>query len=348
MGTGPDILTIAPSRQPPALNATSDMPVIEAKSDAAKAADDAAAAAAKKAETADRPAVQPGAPASDAKPAEPAQPADPKDEQAEEAAVIKKPWFIKKIDAANEKARVAEAKAQAEVAERQRLEQELAARTQAPEVKPEDDPEPAKADFPDPDAYTDARARWAARDEFRKEQKTAREEVDKRRATENEARARSTIEAMHSAHNARIEKAKADLPDFDKVALRDDVRIPIPAFAEIERSEMGPQVMYAIGKDPSLATALTEAYGAPKDLYEHQLGLTRVVRKLVDIEGAIRAERSRTVTKAAEPIEPLAKGGGGSTPKAPEDMSMEEYDAWLTPQLNAGRRPFAPAPRRKT
>jgi hypothetical protein len=341
----PDILTISPSRQPPALNTTSDMPVIDAKPAAPAPAPAPAPAAAT-----DAPAPAPAPAAADATDGKkPDATATPDPDQAEEAAVTRKPWFQKRIDELTRKHHEADRRAQAEAEARARLEAELAARTQAPEVvKPEDDPEPAKADFTDPDAYTDARARWAARDESRKERKAAHDEAEKRRATENEARARTTIEAMHSAHNERIAKAKVDLPDFDKVALRDDVRIPIQAFAEIERSEMGPQVMYAIGKDPSLATALTEAYGAPQSLYEHQLGLTRVVRKLVDIEAGIKAERSRTVTKAAEPIEPLAKGGGGSTPKAPEDMSMEEYDAWLTPQLNAGRRPFAPAPRRKT
>jgi hypothetical protein len=331
---GPDVLIQHPSRQPPALNATSDMPVIEVT----KPASDAAAAAAKPdaSQTTTSAVVQPAAaPTEPPKPAEPAQPADPTIEAAEEAAVVKKPWFIKKIDAANEKARALEQKLQTEAAERARLQDELDARTKSVEVKPEYDPEPAKADYQDPDSYTAELARWNARQEFRKQQETTNREIEKRRTEENQKRAETTIQAIHTAHNKRVEEAKAELPDFDKVALRDDLQVRYDVFFAIEKSPMGPHVMYHIGKNPQVASELNAM--EPID----------VIRRIVEIEGQIKAQRNKTVTRAAEPIEPLKSSGGTTNSKSPEEMTMAEYEAYLTPILNAERRPNAPTRRQK-
>lgn len=346
MPTGPDILKPTLSRMPPALSTTSDMADVMASVKAAATTETPAPAPEPSPAPAPPPTEAP-APAPEPSPAPPPPPAAAADE-VEDAEVVRKPWFVKKIDKLNEKARAAEAKLATQEAERVRLEAEVAAlRAPPPAPKPEDDPAPAKNDFPDPDAYTAEFAAWTARQEVRKSKEADRADYEKRTREASEARANDSIKAMHEAHNARVAKAKAELPDFEAVALREDVIVPIPVFAEIERSEMSPQLMYAIGKTPDLAKELTAAYGAPTNMFEHQSALSRVVRKLADMERSIRDAAGKRVTKAETPIEPI-RAGSGSGPKAPEDMTMDEYEAYLLPKLNANRRPFAPAPRRKT
>jgi hypothetical protein len=346
MPTGPDILKPTISRMPPALSTTSDMADVMAQVKAA-ATTETPAPAAPEAPMVTPPVGAPEpAPAPEPSPA-PAPPPAAAADEVEDAEVVRKPWFVKKIDKLNEKARAAEAKLATEAAERARLEAEVAAlRAPPPAPKPEDDPAPAKNDFPDPDAYTAEFAAWTARQEVRKLQDSQRADYEKRTREAADARANDSIKAMHEAHNARVAKAKVDLPDFEAVALRDDVIVPIPVFAEIERSEMSPQLMYAIGKTPDLAKELTAAYGTPTNMFEHQSALSRVVRKLTEIEHTIRDTAARTVTNAKEPIEPI-KSGSGSSPKSPEDMTMDEYYA-QHPSTLAQHRPFAPVMRRKT
>lgn len=318
-----DILTQRPAEQQPALNTESDLPARETKPDADTTAPTAETTTeAAEATTTETPA-QDKAEAKGAEGKKADAPA-PSEDQEEEARVKQKPWFQKRIDELTRQRHEAERKLQTESEARARLEAEVAARTPPPPPKPEDDPEPAKAEFPDPDAYTDARARWAARQEYRAQQAEITRATNERRAADQQANVQKYIDNLHSAHNQRIEKAKTELPDFEKVALREDLTLPFGVFAEIERSDLGPQVMYAIGKKPEMAKELTAMFGNPQSIAELTDAHSRVARKLVEIEGVIKAERTRTVTKATEPIEPLG-GRGTAGPKEPEDETMQEY-----------------------
>ncbi len=305
----PDVLTQTTAKAPPALNAVSDMPVIDLT----------------------KPAVEPATePVPADKPVEADAKVEPKVEPAPAATVDEEPpWYKQRLSKIAEQRRIAEAEAK-ELRERvARMEAETAARIQPP-AKPEEDPAPVKTEFPDPDAYTQAFAAWTARQEVRKVQEQDRKAQEERVRTAREDGIKTYIKGVHDTHLERTAKAKAELPDFDKVALREDVQLSFSAFFEIEKSSMGPQIMYAIGKDPTLATKLNTLANS-----DH----SALVREIVDMEHTLKPKAS--VTKAPAPIEPLRSPAGSGKVFDPETATMEEYDAHLTPILNANRRPFA-------
>ena len=302
----------------PALSSTSDMPVVETKPDATPAP----AAPAKEEATAAAPeegAQQPG---------ESATPAT--DEQTGEPAKKESRGVQKALDRLT--AEREEQKRRAEAAEA-RLDRALAALEKAgvttqpaqDAALPNDDPEPVrptKDAYPDPDSfeqalmdYAEQRAAWTAKREVRAiEQRTQQE-----KQAEEIAQAQR---AAQQAYTARIEKAKADMPDWDSVATSPDVQVSVPMAAAILHSENGPQLQYYLGKNPNEAARIREL-SPPLQLLE----LGKIEAKLTAAPAPKPA-----ISAAPAPIRPIA-GSAASASKSPEEMSMDEYAAYRREQL---------------
>src|SRR3990167_2156932 len=188
--------------RPPALSATSDMPVVETKPDASLAEKPAAEAVPPEPEKADGEAEQSEESATSATET-PGQPAAPR-------------GVGKKIAELTKQREDERRRADSEHEEKLRLLALLEAKG-APQ--PEDEPvKPLKADFPDPDSWDEALMSYADK----KAAWTAKREVETRLAEEqNNVHNAAIVEGQKLArevYQQRMEKTKEKYADFDEFA----------------------------------------------------------------------------------------------------------------------------------
>jgi hypothetical protein len=278
----------------PALSASSDIPIIETKPDSQ---------AEKPADSSEK---DPAAPSDEGK--KPEVPADPDakdDDTAEQPgepdAGKKKPakGVQKALDRLTRERE--EQRERAEAAEK-RLAQalDLAERVLP---KPDEQQEPKREDFEDPEAYIEAKAEWIA------ERQTA-ERLEKKQREEFDNAVRVEQEQIRKTYNERRALATAELPDFEEIAAREDIKIPMPCVDAILLHENGPKIQYWLGQHPDEAAALFKLNPIQAVGRIHEIGL--------QVKTPVRA-----VSKAPEPIKPL--GSRETATKDPSEMSMEEY-----------------------
>lgn len=225
-------------------------------------------------------------------------------------------------------ARTAAAEDRAKAAEA-RLDLALKARAES-EAKPKaaDTPRPKRETFDNPDAYDEALVTWAADNAARRTEATleAKRVEEARKADETrrtEEQQKKTTERVSSWQEKRSAFMK-DHPDFEDVAESDDVKIS-PAMTEILlEADNGPELAYALGKDPELSAKIASLPPAKAALEMGKLA--------VSVEAAKKPKVSKT-PPPAKPIGSRANAG----PKSPDEMSMDEYAAMRTPQILAER-----------
>lgn len=315
--------------KPPALSATSDMPVVETAPDASPPKED------KQPEPA-------AAPAEGAKtePSESATEATDEQPGATEAEKKSTPRGVqKRLDELTRQREQAERLAEAERQEKLRLLALLEDRGKQP-AAPEAEPEgqepvrPARADFTDDASYIEAMAVYAdQKAEYAAEQavKRARAEDEQRRRQQQFEEARRTAV---EAYQARITKLKETHPDFEEVAFSDSVQVSRAVAAAIEHSDDGPALQYYLGKNPAEAERLLKL-PAPAQLVE----LGKIAAKLTAPEKAPEKPAvppAPKVSAAPRPPQPL-KGSDAPVQKDPSEMSMEEYAAYRKAQIAADR-----------
>lgn len=318
----------------PALSATSDMPVIETKPDAANEG--------KPPETTEAPAAPPAEVKQEGK-TEGESATPPAESAASDEEPAKKPakGVQKALDRLTKRAEEAERKArEAEENLTRTLKAIEEGRLQPPktDIAPvaESDPEPVKpnkGDFSDPEAwdaalieYADQKATWTAR----REVKAARE-ADEKRQTERAAQ--EAQNAIREAHAARVEKAAVKYEDFHEVAESPDVQISIPMAHAIINHDQGPDIQYYLGKHPEEAKRIASIPNIAGQLVE--LG---VIAASLRTQSAPAKAESKPISTAPAPIKPTAAATASVT-KSPDEMSMDEYASWRKAQLQAERRP---------
>lgn len=230
--------------------------------------------------------------------------------------------------AAEEAAAAAKAEAEAAREELARLRADAQAQAQeqlVPVVPPADqDPAPVREAFEDPDEYAAALAGHTARSEIRRATEAARAQQEAVRAAADakaeearQAAVQSQIVELHKSFNERVEKAKADLPDFDSVVTNNaDLQIRNDIFFAVEKAELAPYILHRLASNPAEAAAL------------NKLDPMAAAIRLGEIQADIKAERKPKPSKAAEPIKPV---GTRASPiqKTPDEMSMAEYAAYV-------------------
>lgn len=163
------------------------------------------------------------------------------------------------------------------------------------------------------DDYLEARARWAAADEFRRQ----REQDEERRAHDA---ARAEAEQRATQWSERAASASTRYADFATVAL--DPNLPISeAMADVIQSvENGPDVLYHLGKHPGEAVRIA------------RLSPAHAAFELGALAAAIKAQPKQQLRPGPTPIQPL--GGGAAAPTTdPSRMSADEWRAWRNEQL---------------
>lgn len=172
---------------------------------------------------------------------------------------------------------------------------------------PNDAEAPRESDFDDPDDYLIARARFEAKQEFRKEQAEASEQAQRER-TQRE------YEAMAREYTARADDARSRYADFDEVTGREDVPVSGHMIEVIMASEKGPDIAYFLGSNPQEAARIA-----------HMPPLAAAA-EIGRIEAQLSAPAPKRETKAPKPVKPV--GSGEKVSKDPSKMTFEEYKAW--------------------
>lgn len=202
-----------------------------------------------------------------------------------------------------------EAEARAEAAE-QRL-AELTAQPDAEGEKP-----PSLDDFNTYEDFVDAKARYAARQEFKAQQRTAAEAGKSAANGQRE-------EVLKAGFAAQVEDARTRYTDFDAVAF--DPKVPVTAAmqAAILESDMSADVAYHLGKNPDVAFRLAT------------MSPLAVAREIGRIEQTILS--TPAVVKATQAPDPISPVGQRSAPvqKDPDQMTDAEYFAWRKSQKSA-------------
>lgn len=298
------------SQPAPALSATSDMPVVE------------------------QPAADPAPPTDPEPPAEPVvEPSEP--------APAKEPRGVGKALKERDEMIAAERKRADDTAELLRKATEALARLseKAPEPAKIEEiaPRPKREQFADPDAYEEALIEWSGNRAAAVAQKTladaqaaadaekaaaAKADADK---TAREATEREWLD-LRTQHMTRVEKAKADWPDYEEIAEADTVQItPNMAYTIMQLSN-GPAIAYHLGKTPAEAERISKL---PPAVQIAEIG------RLSALVAGPRAAAPRREPPA--PIVPLeANRGRADAAPSLSDMATEDYVAARLKEMGSG------------
>jgi len=320
-----------PAKIGPALSATSDMPVIAKEPTAAetkpsetvetKPAETVAAEVKLEGETAETNAAS--------KTATEAKPKQPISERFSEITAQRK--------ASDERANRAQEALNTAIATIERL---TGKSETAEEIKKADaqDPRPARPKrdtFDSPDAYDeavgkheDALVEWSTRHATRtalaEAEKTRLEDKAKTDKEATDRRNAEETERVTTEFNERLTKFREEAPDFDEVAMQDDLKITEPMAQTIARLENGPEMAYHLGKHPKEAARIA-ALSHPMQLIE-----------MGKLSATLAAPKQPEVSRAPKPIKPLgSKASAG--PKLISEMNMDEYAAQRNAKIAAER-----------
>ncbi len=181
------------------------------------------------------------------------------------------------------------------------------------------DPRPAapvRAKYDDPDSYDAALSQhqaelveWALRNGQRK---TAAEAAAKRIHAANQREA----ETLAASWNRSMEAAREAKPDFDKVALREDVHITPSMGMAIMNASNGPLVAYHLGENPKEAARIARLSAAAQ---------------------AVEIGRLSAKLGEGETTKPAPRRSAAPRSTAPKAETMEQYAARRLGEIKAER-----------
>ena len=203
----------------------------------------------------------------------------------------------KRFDKVTQRAKQAEAEAQ-EL--REKLKSYEAGNVQQPQqetVKAEGKPQASQ--FNDAFEYAEALAEWSAENALKQ-----------RDAEEAGRKAKEAQEKVLQSWNEKIAKAKADLPDFDRMVQSSTIVVGDEIRDSILESDVGPQLLYFLASDEDFAKRLTE------------MPVVKALREIGKLEAKFEAKEEKprkaekvretvSSSKAPEPIKPLSGGKVG-------------------------------------
>lgn len=298
---------------PPALSATSDMPVVETQPDATARGPDP------------EPTLAPGAdPTPEVEAAGDPAPATP-----EPRGVGKKLAELEAARAAAEQ-KAADAIAEAAADRKRFLDTLEAFKPKVADPEPAaSKPRPVREAFDSPDAYDAALIEWASATASEATALRLKQETDAAAGRQRETEARETankqLATLHESFNDKVGKLAEKYPDFDAVARSEAVPISGAMGFAIYQAENGPDVAYHLGKNIDEAKRIAA------------LPDTQQILEIGRLAGRLSAPPPVQVSKTPEPISPLRGQSADATAKSPDEMSMDEYAAHRLTTLNAER-----------
>jgi hypothetical protein len=178
-----------------------------------------------------------------------------------------------------------------------RIEQQLREQQQSEVLKVE----PRRETFQDDQAYIDAQI------EHRAAVLASQRMAEREQQLEAEKRSESFIE--------KAEKASERYADFQQVVGNPSLRINEAMAEYISDSDMGADVAYHLGKNPSQAAQIA------------QLSPIRAAKELARLESELAARPKAKPSQAPEPITPVGTRGKASTSSLPSDN--DDIDTWM-------------------
>ena len=224
--------------------------------------------------------------------------AESEPEAEEEAEVTDKPKqnpkLEKRFSELTKRAKQAEAEKQALEARLQELESKVAP---APQQIEQDilGEKPQASQFQDAFEYAEALAEWSA--------ETALVERDKQ---EQQRKIEVERQEVIKSWTSKLEKAKAELPDFDEMVASSQVQVRDEVRDAILESDVGPQILYQLASDDELAQRISTM---PVNKALRELGKLEVQFERKEAPAEVKSEPVAR-SKAPAPIKPLTAGKG--------------------------------------
>jgi len=201
----------------------------------------------------------------------------------------------KRFDKVTKRAQQAEAEARELREKLQSYEARVNPEQQA--QKPVVEGKPQASQFNDAFEYAEALAEWSAENALkqRDEQEAAR-------------KAQEAQEKLTKAWTEKIERAKENLPDFDRMVKSSDIVVSDPIRDSIIESDVGPQLLYHLATNEDFAKELTE------------MPVAKALKQLGKLEAQFEAKEEKpkaekktvSSSKAPDPIKPLTGGKAGA------------------------------------
>jgi hypothetical protein len=188
-------------------------------------------------------------------------------------------------------------------------------------VKPKADDFNTYAEYEDAkDDYYEKLADWKA------EQKVSKAFESQNKRSQEQAQQKD-LEDRITNYRKQVEDARKVHADFDEVINSYDGELTPHMQAALLDSEMGAEVSYYLAKHPEEAEKL------------EGMGLIQINKAIAKIEAKLEMKSQKSVVKTSNsppPINPVTKGTTKST-KSPDEMDMDEYNAWRDSQRRVRR-----------
>jgi len=216
----------------------------------------------------------------------------------EEAEVTDKPKqnpkLEKRFSELTKRAKQAEAEKQALEARLQELEAKVAP---APQQIEQDilGEKPQASQFQDAFEYAEALAEWSAEKAL-----VERDKQEQQRKIEVER------QEVIKSWTSKLEKAKAEMPDFDEMVASSQVQVRDEVRDAILESDVGPQILYQLASDDDLAQRISTM---PVNKALKELGKLEVQFERKEAPAEVKSEPVAR-SKAPAPIKPLTAGKG--------------------------------------
>ena len=199
--------------------------------------------------------------------------------------------------------------AQAERERREALEARLAAlETQSKPQAVVADQEPQPSQFNDAFEYAKALAEY-----------TADKRIAEMKQEEAKAKEAQERQKVIDQWTQKVQKAKAELPDFDDMVASSDVVVNDDIRDAILESDVGPQVLYHLAENTDYAKKIASM--SPK----------QALREIGKLEARFeKTEESKPVakSKAPAPISPIRSSGKADLPISANGEFHGSYQAW--------------------
>jgi len=224
--------------------------------------------------------------------------AESEPEAEQEAEVTDKPKqnpkLEKRFSELTKRAKQAEAEKQALEARLQELEAKVAP---APQQIEQDilGEKPQASQFQDAFEYAEALAEWSAEKAL-----VERDKQEQQRKIEIER------QEVIKSWTSKLEKAKAELPDFDEMVASSSVQVRDEVRDAILESDVGPQILYQLASDDELAQRISSL---PVNKALKELGKLEVQFERKEAPAEVKSEPVAR-SKAPAPIKPLTAGKG--------------------------------------
>lgn len=183
-----------------------------------------------------------------------------------------------------------------------------AERQQAPQQEGGD--EPKREQYGSYEEFIEARAEWKAE---KKAAEAARKVIDESQKKTEGERTRSEQERVVKEWNAKVEKARDEIEDFDEVCAESEAPITAPMAAAIQESDVGARIAYHLAKNPAEAERISK------------LSPSKQAAAIVALEEKV-AKPAKQPSKAPAPIDPV--GQRAEVQKDPAKMTQAEFNAW--------------------